>query len=98
MNCRAAVITRADLRDSAMLFAVLHDQPTFSARDFSAFSEVAAIRLDEELANEVLLEVVELGAMREIGPGVYALKVKGVQGGLTFFHPPCQQFAKGAHS
>lgn len=66
-------ISRKDLLDSAMLFAVLHQKPTFRARDFSTFSEIAAIALDEELANEILLEAVTAGFLREIGPGIYAV-------------------------
>ncbi len=70
---QSATITRQDLHDSAKLFAKMHGAPTFRTRDFTAFTGMAALWLDEELANELLLEVVAAGDLREVGPGVYAL-------------------------
>ena len=72
-----AHITPRDLANSAMLFAVLHDKPTFTTREFAEFTDIAALHLCEELANEILLEVVAAGFLREVGPGVYALIKSG---------------------
>ncbi|HEY2010553.1 MAG TPA: hypothetical protein VGH23_16305 [Rhizomicrobium sp.] len=79
---RAAHITPRDIAESALLFAVLHGKPTFSAQDFAAFSDVAALHLDEEIANDILLQVVADGHLREVGPGVYALIEKTEQEAL----------------
>lgn len=71
-----AHLTPRDLADSAVLFAALHGKATFTAREFSSFTDVAALHLDEELANDVLLQAVGEGNLREIGPGVYSLVEK----------------------
>jgi hypothetical protein len=52
----------------------------FSARDFTAWATMGGHRIEEEDANEILLGEVANGRLREIGPGVYALKINGTSG------------------
>lgn len=66
-------LTSEDLPEAAMLFAVLQDGPTFTARDFAAWSQLGGVVIEDEAANDALLELVAKGYLREIGPGTYAM-------------------------
>lgn len=65
-------ITKDDLLDSVLLFAALHEKPTFSARDCTGWLQTQAIYLHEEQTDELLSELVDQSRIRQIGPGVYA--------------------------
>ncbi len=44
----------------------------FKARDLVEFFQMGGKPMDEERANEILLDLCEQGLMREIGPATYA--------------------------
>lgn len=69
-------ISKDDILDSIVLFAVSHDKPTFSARDCAAWLQMACVPLDEEKTDELMSELVDKKQLRQVGPGIYA-KQKG---------------------
>lgn len=74
----AATITPDDLAVAGMLFASTHREQSFAARDFTQWMGIAAVEMEEEQANEVLLDLTGKGFLREVGPGVYANAIKEV--------------------
>lgn len=44
----------------------------FKARDLAEFFQMGGKSVDDERANEILLELCQQGLMREIGPATYA--------------------------
>lgn len=68
-------IARKDMMDAARLLGGIF--ATFTARDFLGMAQTQYHDLEEEAVNEYLLDFVKEGALREIGPGVYAIAWTG---------------------
>jgi hypothetical protein len=68
----ALTINKKDLLDAARMLGGVFQ--TFTASAYAGLLAVQAHGIEEEQANEVLLEFVSDGALTEVGPGVYSIK------------------------
>lgn len=67
---------RASIEVAAIVFAESKRGSAFTAREFADFLAMAGAGIHEERADEILCELVEGSAMRQIGPGVFAAKAE----------------------
>lgn len=63
---------RASIEVAGLVFAESKGTGTFTANEFTGFLEMAGEKMEEEGADEILAEMAERKALRQIGPGVYA--------------------------
>lgn len=67
-----AAICKHDICDAALVMAAA--RPTFSAHDFTEFLSAAGFKYEDDDVNDWLVELVERGRLREVGPAVYAAR------------------------
>jgi hypothetical protein len=63
-------ISKQDLLDVANIIGGVF--PTFTAHDYAEMLRIQAHGMDDDAANDLLLEFAQHGQLREVGPGVYA--------------------------
>lgn len=64
--------SRDSIEVAAIVFAESKGAGTFTANEFTGFLEMAGVEMEEGAADDILAEMVERNALRQIGPGRYA--------------------------
>lgn len=63
---------RSSIEVAAIVFAESKRGGAFAAKEFTGFLDMAGEVVEEERADEILSDLVEVGSLRQIGPGVFA--------------------------